>query len=54
VAEAQCFLALGLNPRDFKWVDTMSEYKQAANGFNGLSIWLVLASWLEEEPTNLV
>ena len=51
VAEAQCFLALGLNPRDFKWVDTMSEYKQAANGFNGLQYgWYWQAGWRKSQP----
>lgn len=34
VAEASCFLALGLDPRDFKWIDLYLEYKQAANHNN--------------------
>ena len=34
VAEASCFIALGLEPRDFKWLDTYLEYKQLANHNN--------------------
>ena len=31
VAEASCVIALGLNPRDFTWIDLMLEYKQIQN-----------------------
>ena len=34
VAEASCFVALGLNPRDFTWADTMLEYRQLQNSNN--------------------
>jgi len=34
VAEASCFIALGLEPRDFTWIDTYLEYKQLANHNN--------------------
>lgn len=34
VAEASCFIALGLEPRDFQWLDTYLEYKQLANHNN--------------------
>lgn len=34
VAEASCFIALGLDPRKFKWLDTYLEYKQLANQNN--------------------
>ncbi len=33
-AEAACVLALGLNPRDFTWIDLMLEYKQVQNSNN--------------------
>ncbi|MEI7826133.1 MAG: hypothetical protein WCI01_12590, partial [Chlorobiaceae bacterium] len=31
LAEASCFIALGLNPRAFTWVDLMLEYRQLQN-----------------------
>jgi len=34
VAEAGCFVALGLNPRDFVWACTMLEYRQLQNSNN--------------------
>jgi DNA polymerase I len=34
VAEASCVIALGLNPRDFTWIDLMLEYKQIQNSNN--------------------
>lgn len=34
VAEASCFVALGLNPRDFTWACTMLEYRQLQNSNN--------------------
>ena len=34
IAEASCFIALGLDPRQFKWVDTYLEYRQLQNGNN--------------------
>ncbi len=34
VAEGSCFIALGLEPRDFTWIDTYLEYKQLANQNN--------------------
>lgn len=33
-AEARCFLSLGFNPLDFKWVDLYYEFKQAQYGDN--------------------
>ena len=30
-AEARCFVALGLNPLDFKWIDLYLDYKQLQN-----------------------
>ena len=33
-AEAACVIALGLNPRDFTWIDLMLEYKQVQNSNN--------------------
>ena len=33
-AEAACVKALGLNPRDFTWIDLMLEYKQVQNSNN--------------------
>lgn len=34
IAEARCFLALGLNPLDFKWVDSYIEFKMQQNSNN--------------------
>jgi hypothetical protein len=34
VAEASCLIAMGLDPRDFKWIDLYLEYRQAGNHNN--------------------
>lgn len=56
LAEASCFIALGLNPRGFEWVDLMLEYRQLQNCDNkyqyGYS-WRpgVFAGWKKSTPT---
>lgn len=36
VAEARCFMALGLDPVDFEWIDLMLEHKQLINSYDKL------------------
>ena len=52
-AEAGCFLALGLNPRDFSWRDTMVEFTQVGNGYNKYQYgrsWVEHQGWVKSEP----
>lgn len=58
IAEASCLLALGLNPRDFTWIDTMLEFKQLQNSnFKYMYGWsrekkhvFNKTGWIESKP----
>ena len=47
IAEASCLIALGLNPRQFHWCDTMLEYRQLQNGNAN---WQYGWAWKKEGP----